>query len=129
MLLAGLYLLTALLHIVMLWRAFEFPIFCTDAVVYVSLAENIRHGAGFLARGVLNSSSAPLYPIFLAVLHSLRSNPRAAAFVGSCLAISLSVFPCYWLARRVGLEQPTSFLMAAAGGFLPHTLYRWPVLK
>ena len=121
--LAVLYLVTVLLHIVMLWHAFEFPIYCTDAVVYVSLAESIRHGTGYLARGALNSSVPPLYPFFLAILHSLGNNPRVYAFIGSCVAISLGEFPCYWLARRLGLDKPSSFLLTAACGFLPHTFF------
>jgi hypothetical protein len=118
-----LYLVVAITHILFFRTAYQFPHLCTDAVQYVTTAENIIRGHGYTIRGIFNTTCPPLYPLFLAVGFSMGPEPRATVFVLSCLAISAVIFPIYWLSRLLRMGRFVSAVLALAAGFLPHTLY------
>ncbi len=120
--LLAIYVFSVTLHFVSLRRAAEFPLLATDEVQYISVGENLRLGQGFTTRGEFHTGLPPFYPLFVALAHSVGSNARSSALIFSCIAICLVVFPAYGLARHIGLDRRSAYLLAAAAAFLPHTL-------
>jgi hypothetical protein len=117
------YVVAVFVHFACLKPQSAFPLLATDEAQYISVGENLRLGHGFTTRGEFHAAMPPLYPLFIAFAHSWGSSPRISALWFSCFAICLAVFPAYALARRVGLNQPISYLLAAAAVFLPSTMW------
>lgn len=123
LILLALYFTIVLTHILAFRHSYEFPYFVTDAVQYVTTAQNIADGRGYTIRGQFNSTNPPLYPAFLSVAISQSDDPMWPAFLWQCIVIGLVVFPAYSIARETGLDFAVSALLAAAAGMLPHTFY------
>ena len=121
--LALIYVAAAILHFVLLRPQSSFTLVPTDEVQYLSVAENIRLGNGFVTRGEFHAGIPPLYPLLVALAHSFGSYPRLSALWFNCLAMCLAVFPAYGLARHIHLERPVALLLAAAAALLPNTLW------
>src|SRR5258708_2830678 len=121
--LVAIYVISVAVHFVSMRRAAEFPLLATDEVQYISVGENLRLGHGFTTRGEFHTGLPPIYPLFVAITHSVGSNARASALFFSCVVICLAVFPAYGLARHIGLDRRSAYLLAAAAAFLPHTLF------
>lgn len=121
--LLAVFLFTLAIHFQQLKNAYQYPIFATDAVQYVDTAENLSLGRGYQFRGNFNTSLPPLYPLFLAVGHKLPGDPRTNVFLLSIFAMGAIVFPAFGLAQRLGFPADISLVLAAASGFLPHTVY------
>lgn len=120
--LVAIYVTSVALHFVTLRHEAEFPLLATDEVQYISVGENLRLGHGFTTRGEFHTGLPPFYPLFIAFAHSVGSNARTSALIFSCVVIGLVVFPAYGLARHIGLDRRSAYLLAAAAAFLPHTL-------
>jgi hypothetical protein len=121
-LLVAIYVICVVLHFASLRHEAEFPLLATDEVQYISVGDNLRLGHGFTTRGEFHTGLPPFYPLFVAFTHSLGSDARTAALLLSCIVVCLVVFPAYGLARHIGLDRRSAYLLAAAAAFLPHTL-------
>jgi hypothetical protein len=117
------YFVAVFVHFICLKPQSVFPLMATDEAQYISVSENLRLGHGFTTRGEFHAAMPPLYPLFIAFAHSWGSSPRISALWFSCFVICLAVFPAYALARRVGLNQPISCLLAAAAVLLSNTVW------
>src|SRR5689334_3919643 len=120
-LLGGLYALTVCMHLWLLYGVWVAPYIAHDEVQYCLSGENIRAGRGMMMRGGFASTVPPLYPLFVAVGHSVPWNPRLALFIMSVLAVCALLFPAYWIARDIGLTLPLSAVAALSASFLPQT--------
>lgn len=118
----ALWLVISLVHVPLLWTGATFPHIASDEVQFVMTGENIRLGNGFVMRGQFNDSLPPLFPLFVAMVHSI-SETRAAFLVIACLLMCSAMFPVFYLARYMGLDILSARLLAAAAGLLPHTFY------
>jgi hypothetical protein len=95
------------------------PWLFSDSTLYARQAAAIlRHGLLVLREGVQDYTI--LYPLFLAPAFLLDSRAEAhqAALVLNALASSSTVFPIYWIARRM-LPRAVSVLLTAVTAFLP----------
>lgn len=118
------YLVVSLLHVWALDDASRFPHISSDEVQYALTGENIRAGRGFTLRGELNTSSPPLFPLFVAAAYSLgRDQPRKSMLIASSFVMSLAVFIAFPLARYLGVRRACAYVLAAAVGMSPHTFY------
>src|SRR5690606_20144441 len=104
--------------------ASRFPHISSDEVQYALTGENLRLGRGFTLRGEFNTSSPPLFPLFVAAAYSLGGDPpREAMLIASSFAMSLAIFVAFPLARRLGIRRDSAYVLAAAIGMAPHTFY------
>ncbi len=87
------------------------------------VGENLRLGQGFTIRGYFHAALPPIYPVFVAAAHTLGGPARFNMLCWNSAAICLIVFPVFFLARHFRLSVANSYLLAAAGAFLPHTFY------
>ena len=122
-LLALIYVLCALVHIWLLWEPSLFPHISSDEVQYSAVGESLRAGRGFTVHGGFHPSIPPLYPALIALAHSIGPDPRASMLVAGCLVMCAAVFPAFAIARYCGIGWGSAHLLAAAAGFLPHTIY------
>lgn len=123
LLLIVLYAVVVAVHIFALGDSYKFPHFSTDAVQYVTTAQNMAEGRGYSVRGVFNATNPPLYPAYLSVAFSFSRDPMWTAFLGQCLLSGLLVLPGYLLARVEGLGPTVAALLGTAAAMLPHTFF------
>ena len=121
--LIALYILAVLVHIWLLKDSTVAPYIARDEVQYALLGENLRAGHGFLMRGVFHPTSPPLFPLFVALGHSLAPQPRTGFFFLSVFTICLTLLPVYGIARYIDLSKQESALVAAATSVMPQTFY------
>src|ERR1044071_8345996 len=100
-LLSALYVVTAMAHAWFLRGVWVAPYIAHDEVQYCIIGENIRAGHGFVMRGAFASTAPPLYPLFVALGHSLPGNPRFGVYLLSILAVCTLLFPAYLTAREL----------------------------
>jgi hypothetical protein len=122
-LLIVLYIITVLLHGWLLYGVRVAPYIAHDEVQYCMIGENIRAGHGFTMRGTFATTAPPLFPLFVALGHSLLPNARLGLFFISVLAICTMLFPAFLIARDFGLTRPLDAAAALAATFLPSTFY------
>jgi len=122
-LLVVLYLASISLHLYFLRDVFRFPHVSSDEVKYVSTGESIRMGRGYTLRGEFNSTAPPVFPAFIALAHSIGSDPRVTMFGLSSLLMCFVIFPAFALGKLFGLDTATATILAAAASVLPHTFY------
>ena len=122
-LLGSLYVVTAAVHGWLLSGVWIAPYIAHDEVQYCMIGENIRAGHGFLMRGTFASTAPPLYPLFVALGHSLAGNPRVGVYILSVLTICALLFPAYLIGRDLTLSAPLAAAGALAATFLPQTFY------
>jgi hypothetical protein len=122
-LLLAVYLVSTALHLYLLRNAFQFPNISSDEVQFAMTGENIRLGHGYMLRGQFNSTVPPVFPLFIALAHSLGTDPRAAMFVLSCFLMCSVIFPVYALGKAIGLDAGAASILGAAASILPHTFY------
>src|SRR5690348_5708023 len=79
-LLIVLYIITVLLHGWLLYGVRVAPYIAHDEVQYCMIGENIRAGHGFTMRGTFATTAPPLFPLFVALGHSLLPNARLGLF-------------------------------------------------
>ena len=121
--LLALYICSVLFHIWLLKSSTVVPYVAHDEVQYALLGENLRAGHGFLMRGAFHSTAPPLFPLFVALGHSLASHARAGFFFLSVFTICLTLLPVYGIARHIDLSQKESVLIAGATSVMPQTFY------
>jgi hypothetical protein len=118
------YVAVVLLHVWALDGASRFPHIPSDEVQFAMTGENIRLGKGFTLRGEFNTSSPPLFPLFVAAAYSLGGDqPRESMLIASSLAMCLVVFIAFNLARLLGIRRDSSYVLAGAAAMAPHTFY------
>jgi Dolichyl-phosphate-mannose-protein mannosyltransferase len=118
-----LYVAIVVAHLLAFRDSYEYPQYVTDAVQYVTTAQNIAAGNGYTIRGQFNTTNPPLYPAFLALTISQKNDPMWPAFVWQTILMGLIVFPAFSLARQTGLSFSVSAILSAAAGMLPHTFF------
>jgi hypothetical protein len=117
------YAVSVLLHVWLLYGVWVAPYIAHDEVQYCLTGENIRAGRGVLTRGEFATSFPPLFPLFVALGHSIPYSPRLGLFVLSVLAICSLLFPMYRIGRYFGLSPELSVAAALSASFLPQTFY------
>jgi hypothetical protein len=70
-LLTLIYICCVLVHIWILWEPSLFPHISSDEVQYSAVGESLRNGRGYTAHGGFHSSIPPLYPVLIALAHSV----------------------------------------------------------
>lgn len=122
-LLPALYVITVIVHILALYPASLTSHVASDEVQYALTGENIRLGNGYTLRGQFSSTIPPLYPLLVALGHSIGENPRLSFFILSVLVMSLVLIPAYLFAKELGLDRLESYILSLAAAFVPHTFY------
>jgi hypothetical protein len=123
-LLAGLVLVSAIVHVLAGWLRAT-PVYFSDEYMYAELGRSFAESGLPLIRGELAPFPALVYPLLTApawLLGDVEASWRAVQLFGS-VAISLACVPVFVLARRLGLGRGLALALAALTVAVPDMVY------
>lgn len=117
------YLFSVGVHYSLLYSVTAAPYVGSDELQYSITGENLRSGNGYMFRGAFYATAPPVFPLFVALGHSLSENHRQGVFILSVFTVCSLLFPVFLICRHLDFSGSTPYLTALAASFLPQTFY------
>lgn len=94
-------------HVQTRFAPFDVSFVASDSLLYLRLAESLRSGQGFSLDGHPTAFVGPVYPLFLAVLGPLGTDPLAVGTIQSALGAATACLVAA-IAARVAVALPAA---------------------